>query len=111
MMYYFVVILSVFLSSVAQMMLKKGALKQHDSFIKEYLNFWVIGGYSLLGLSLLMNIFAISRGIQVKEVGSMEALSYLFVPVLSCICFKEGFTVKKIGAILTILVGVFVFFK
>ena len=110
-MYYFIVILSVFLSSVAQMMLKKGATGQHESFIRDYLNIWVIGGYFLLGLSLLMNIFAISRGIQVKEVGSMEALSYLFVPVLSFLCFRERCSGKKLGSILLILLGILVFFR
>ena len=58
-----------------------------------------------------MNIFAISRGVQVKEVGTMEALSYLFVPVLSRFFFREKFSWKKIGSILVILVGVFIFFR
>ena len=109
--YYLIVISSVFLASISQMLLKKGASSHHDSFLQEYLNVWVIGGYCLLGISLLMNIFAISRGIQVKEVGTMEALSYLFVPVLSWLFFMDKFSWKKIASILMILAGVFIFFR
>lgn len=109
--YYLLVVFSIFLASISQMLLKKGASTRYDSFLQEYLNVWVICGYCLLGISLLMNIFAISQGIQVKEVGTMEALSYLFVPVLSRLFFKEKFSWKKIGSILMILAGVFIFFR
>ena len=109
-MYYIIVILSVLIASFAQMLLKKGAALPHESFIGEYLNHWVIGGYVLLGLSLVANIFAMSRGVQVKEVSILESLSYLFVPALSYICFKERISWRKIGSILVIIVGICFFF-
>jgi drug/metabolite transporter (DMT)-like permease len=109
-MFYLVVILSVFTASVAQMLLKKGASQPHGSFLKEYLNPWVIGGYALLGLSLVVNVWALSKGIQVKEVSILESLSYLFVPVLSYLCFKERLNWKKAASIAIILVGILIFF-
>ena len=109
-MYYVIVIVSVFVASVAQMLLKKGALVKHTSFIFEYINPWVIGGYALMGLSLLANIFAMSKGVQVKEVSSIEALSYLFVPLMAMLCFHEKITLRKIVSILIILIGIFIFF-
>ena len=110
-MFYLVVILSVFAASVAQMLLKKGATIQWSSHIREYLNPWVLGGYALMGLSLLVNIFAMSHGIQVKEVSSIESLSYLFVPLLSLACFKEKITLRKALSIAIILIGIFIFFR
>ncbi len=109
-MYYIVVILSVLTASFAQMLLKKGASQTHDSFIGEYLNRWVIGGYALLGLSLVANIFAMSHGIQVKEVSIIESFSYLFVPLLSLLFFKERIGWRKLGAIAVIMAGITVFF-
>ncbi|MBR4775338.1 MAG: hypothetical protein IK008_04495 [Bacteroidales bacterium] len=109
-MMYLLVILSVFLASGAQMLLKKGASQPHGSFLKEYLNPWVIGGYAILGLTLVLNIYAMSRGIQVKEVGIIESLSYLFVPVLSFLFFKEGFSRRKILSIAIIITGIVIFF-
>ena len=108
--YYLIIVFSVFIASVAQMLLKKGASIKYASFIEDYLNCWVLGGYSLLGISLLLNIYSMSRGVEVHEVSSIESLSYLFVPILSRFCFKETLSFRKIGSILIILIGICVFF-
>ena len=109
-MYYILVILAVFSAAGAQMLLKKGASIAYPSFIRQYLNPWVIGGYAIMGASLLLNVFCLAHGILVKEVGGIESLSYLFVPLLSWLIFKERITKRKAGAIVVIIVGVVVFF-
>jgi drug/metabolite transporter (DMT)-like permease len=108
--YYIFVILAVLAASGAQMLLKKGASISYPSFIKQYLNPWVIGGYAIMGASLLLNVFCLAHGIMVKEIGGIESLSYLFVPLLSWLFFKERITWRKVGAIAVIMVGVVVFF-
>lgn len=110
MIYKLIVILSVFTAACAQMLLKKGATIQYPSVVKQYLNPWVIGGYGIMGLVMLVNIFAMSKGVQLKEVGIIESLSYLFVPCLSWMIFKERLTWLKILAIAIIMCGVIVFF-
>lgn len=109
-MYKLVVIICVLIAACAQMLLKKGATLQHTSLIREYLNPWVIVGYLLMGFSLLGNIFAMSNGVMVKEVSIIESISYLFVPLLSCVLFNEKLTIRKILSIAMILLGVVVFF-
>lgn len=109
-MYYLIAILSVLAASGAQMLLKKGALIKYKSFAGEYLNPWVISGYLILGLSLIVNIYAMSLGLKVKELSIIEGLSYLFVPLLGYLCFKERVSKKKFGAIAIILAGVALFF-
>ena len=109
-MYKLLVIVSVLAAAGAQMLLKQGAKKQYASFWRQYLNPWVIGGYSIMGASLLLNIFCLSHGVQVKEVSTIESLSYLFVPLLSWLFFKEKITWRKAGAILIVMVGVAAFF-
>ena len=110
MMYYLLVILSVLSAAGAQMLLKQGARKNYASYWRQYLNLWVIGGYGIMGASLLLNIFCLSHGVQVKEVSIIESSSYLFVPVLSWLIFKESITWSKAGAIAVIMAGVVVFF-
>lgn len=109
-MYKLLVIFSVLAAAGAQMLLKQSAKQQYQSFIRQYLNPWVIGGYGIMGMSMLLNIFCMSQGVQVKEVSIIEALSYLFVPCLSWMFFKERITWRKAGAIVVIMVGVAVFF-
>lgn len=110
-MYYILVVFSVLAAAWAQMLLKQGAKKEYPSFWRQYLNPWVIGGYGIMGASLLLNIFCLSQGIQVKEVSIIESLSYLFVPLLSWLFFKEKITLRKAGAIVVIIAGVMFFFK
>ena len=109
-MYKLLVIVAVLASSGAQMLLKQGSREQYPTFIRQYLNPWVIGGCVIMGAALMCNVFCQSHGVQVKEVSTIESLSYLFVPCLSMFFFKEVITWRKACAIALIIVGVLVFF-
>ena len=111
MMYYILVILSVFAAACAQMLLKRGAQQNHAVFWRQYLNPWVIGGYAIMVCSLVLNIFCMSRGVEVKELSAIESLSYLFVPCLAFLIFKEKITRRKAIAIAVIICGVLLFFS
>lgn len=110
MIYYILVIGSVFAAACAQMLLKQGARKEYASWWRQYINPWVIGGYGIMACSLVLNIWCMSKGIQVKEVSVIESMSYLFVPVLAFMLFKEKLTACKIVAIGVIIVGIIIFF-
>ena len=58
--------------------------------------------------SLVLNIFCMSRGVQVKEISTIESLSYLFVPCLAFVLFKENITWRKVGAIVVIIIGIII---
>ena len=109
-MYYILVISSVFLAACAQMLLKQGARQQYAQWWRQYANGWVISGYAIMFGTMIMNIYAMSKGVQVKELSIIESMSYLFVPVLSFVIFKEKLTWRKISAIAIIIIGVIVFF-
>ena len=108
-MYYILVILSVFFAACAQMLLKQGARLQYDTWWQQYINAWVIGGYAIMFSTMMMNIFAMSRGVEVKEVSIIESMSFLFVPMLSILMFKERLTWQRFGAICMILIGIVIF--
>ena len=109
-MFYILVILSVFAAACAQMLLKQGARRNYAGFWHQYLNPWVIGGYTIMACSLILNVFCMSRGVQVKEVSIIESLSYLFVPVLAFLLFLEKITRRKLAAIAIIITGIIIFF-
>ena len=109
-MFYILVILSVFAAACAQMLLKQGARKNYVGFLRQYLNPWVIGGYGIMACSLVLNIFCMSRGVQVKEVSVIESLSYLFVPCLAFVLLGERITWRKGVAIAIVISGVIIFF-
>lgn len=108
--YLLCMLISVSIASVSQILLKKSALQKYDSVIKEYLNPWVIGGYGMLFLSMLMSVYAYS-GVDFKNGPVIEALGNVFVPVLSWFVFGEKLSVRKMAGILCIMLGIMVFYS
>jgi len=107
--YWVVLFLAVVISSASQMLLKKGASRQYDSVIREYLNAWVILGYGMMVLSTLCVIYAY-KGVEYKNGAIIESLGFLLVMVLSRVFFSEKITVKKILGNVIILAGILVFY-
>lgn len=100
----------VFMAACAQMLLKQGARQGYSSFLRQYLNGWVIGGYTLMFASMVVNIWCMHHGLQLKELSIIESTSYFFVPALSWLIFRESITARKAFAIGIIIIGVIVFF-
>lgn len=98
----------VLVSSLAQVMLKKEALKPHDSFIHEYLNPLVIGGYVLMLASTLLLVISF-RGIPLSMAPVLEATSYVYVTVFGVFIFKERVSKRKLCALAVIMAGIFVY--
>ena len=107
--YYVLGLLSVTIASFSQILLKKGAMKQYDSFIKEYLNIFVISGYVMMFGSVFLTMI-VYRGMDFMNVPVLEAVGYVLVPVLSYLFFKEKLTKKKILGILIILAGIVIYY-
>ena len=107
--YYILGLLSVTIASFSQILLKKGAMKQYDSFIKEYLNVFVISGYVMMFGSVFLTMI-VYRGMDFMNVPVLEAVGYVLVPVLSYLFFKEKLTMKKILGIIFILAGIVVYY-
>jgi small multidrug resistance pump len=100
-------LLSVFIASCAQIILKNSADGEHRNFVSEYLNIKVILGYALMGISTLGAIIAY-RGIDLKNGPILESFGYVFVFILSWIFLKEQPNVNKIIGFTLIIFGVIV---
>lgn len=105
---FFLYLLSVVIASCSQILLKKSAMKQYTSFIREYLNPYVIIGYGMLFGSMILTILAY-KGIEFKNGPIMESLGYVLVIIMSRFIFKEKITRSKVLGTLLILIGVTVF--
>ena len=101
-------ILSVFVASVSQTLLKWESGREHTSLVKEYLNVGVIGGYGLLALSMLMTMFAYKK-LPLSMTPAFESFSYIFVTIFGVTVFHERVTKKKLLALGIIIAGILVF--
>lgn len=102
-------IFSVLIASISQILLKKSSEKEYSSFIKEYLNPYVIIGYGMMVLSTILTIFAF-KGLDYKNGPIIESIGYIFVMLLSWKFLKEKITKKKIIGNALILLGILVFY-
>ena len=100
---------AVLVSAASQMFLKKAAQKKYDSFIKEYLNVWVIIGYALMLVSTLCVIYAY-KGVDYKNGPIIESLGYSLIMILGRVFYNEKITKNKLIGNALILLGVIVFY-
>ena len=110
MMEYLFVVLGILASSMSQMLLKASSKKEHQSRVSEILNPLVLTSYGVFFCVLLINIWVMSRGLLLKELAILEALGYIFVPMLSWFFFKEAITRATLLAITFIVLGLIMFY-
>lgn len=106
--HYLFLIASVICASVSQILLKKGAMQEYPSFLREYVNPWVIGGYGLLFGSVFLTIMGL-RGLSYFNAPVVESLGYVLVPILSAVFFHEKMTLRKSVGIGCIVAGMVIF--
>ena len=103
-----ILMVSVLVSSVSQVLLKKSALKTYDSPIKEYLNPLVIFAYTLFVGTTLLSVLAY-RGIPLSLGPVLESTGYLYVTLFGVVIFKEKMTPRKLLALGLILAGIAIY--
>lgn len=108
--WYLLVIVGIFASACSQLLLKTSANKNHSSFSSSILNFRVVLAYTIFLGSLIINIMAMNKGIGLKDIPILESLGYIFVPTMSLLVLKEKMDRKTCLSILTILLGVIIFY-
>ena len=100
-------VFSVFIASLSQTLLKWESGKEHKSFVREYLNVGVIGGYGLLALSMLLTMFAYKK-LPLSMTPAFESCSYIFVTIFGAAVFHEKISKKKLAARCLIVAGILV---
>lgn len=107
---YVAIVLGVLACSLSQLLLKSSAKKVHRSKVYEIINPFVIASYSVFVAALVANIWAMSCGVQLKEVAMIESLGYVFVPLFAYLFLKETISKRTMCAILLIILGIIVFY-
>ncbi|MBI6873598.1 EamA family transporter [Clostridium aciditolerans] len=98
-------LVSVFLASVSQIVLKKSAGIKYKRKIDEYINKNVIIAYLIFFTCTLCTLFALKK-IPLSLAPILESTGYIYVAILSLIILKERITKKKFIGLLLIIVGV-----
>lgn len=106
--YLLLYLLSTFLASVSQVLLKKAAMREHSSLLAEYTDWRVLLGYGLFVGCTLLTMLAY-KGVPLNVGPVLEATGYLYVTVFGIVIFHEKMNPKKIGALVLIIVGILIY--
>ena len=103
-----IMLAGVFISSVAQVLLKKEAEKPHESVIKEYLNPRVIIAYIVFFGATFLSIYAY-KVVPLSMGAILEATGYIWVTIFGITIFKEKIGGLKIFALVLIISGIVIY--
>lgn len=101
-------LLGVFLSAISQVMLKKAALRQYSSKLREYLNPLVIVAYTIFVGTTFLSIYAY-KGIPLSMGPVLEATSYIYVTIFGVTIFKEKLNKRKLVGLVLIMAGIIIY--
>jgi drug/metabolite transporter (DMT)-like permease len=77
------------------------------SFLNIIKSIWVYVGFVLYCFSLILNVYLL-RDLQYSIAFPMTASTYVWTVFISALVFKEKITVKKIVAVILIILGTFI---
>lgn len=106
--YMLVLFVATFFSALSQLLLKKSALREHKSWIFEYINWRVILAYCIAFAVLFANTYAYTQ-VDMKYGPVIDTFTYVFVMVLSFLVLKEHITKGQLIGNLIIITGVVVY--
>ncbi|WP_410982205.1 EamA family transporter [Bacillus cereus] len=106
--YMLLFIFGIILANYSQILLKKATLQEYDSKLREYVNPYVIIGYSLFVINAGLNVIAL-KGLSLKQASALESLSYLIILVFGWYFLGEKITKRKVIGNIIIVIGVVVF--
>ena len=101
-------LLSVFISSVSQILLKKAANRTYENTLREYLNPLVIGADAMFFGSVILTMLAL-RYVPLSMSPILESTGYIFVSVMGYFFLKERFSRRKLLGFALILGGIAIF--
>lgn len=106
--YLIIYLLSIFLSSISQVLLKKAALKEHKNFISEYTDLRVIGGYFLFIMCTFLTMIAY-KGVPLNFGPVIEATGYIYITFFGVVIFKEKLNFRKMISLFLVVIGIIIF--
>ena len=101
-------LLGVFVSAISQVLLKKSAMREHESALREYLNPLVIFAYALFVGATLLSVLSY-RGIPLSMGPILDATGYLWVTLFGVSVFHERMNGKRLVALALIILGIVVY--
>lgn len=104
--YYIILALTVVMTSVSQVLMKKGAME--SGFLRLYFNVYTLSGYFLLFCVTLLNLFVL-RGVALKMMVVFLPFNYILVLAAAMIVFGEKISYRQYIGSGIVIAGVIIY--
>ena len=105
----FIMILAAMVAAFSQILLKKSTMLKHGGVVQEYFNWYVIIAYTLFFLTVFMNIYAFSLGLEYRFGSVLNATAYLFTMLFSIILLHDKLNWRCVCGNLLIFLGIVIY--
>lgn len=106
---YAIALINIPIGGLAQVLLKKSAIQEHSSILKQYINVKVISAYAMFFATTIMSPIAL-RILPLKITPIFDAIGYIIVPLMGYIFFKDHITKKYLVGVIFIFFGIIIFY-
>lgn len=106
--YIYIFLMGIFISSISQILLKKSAIAEHKNKVNEYLNLRVVFAYTIFVLATLLSTIAY-KVVPLSLGPVLECTGYIYISILSYIFLNEKMSLKQITGTIIIIIGVLIF--
>ena len=103
-----IMIFGVLIAALSQILLKKAAMKQYDTWLKQYLNAPVITAYAIFVVSTFCSVIALKE-LPLSLMPAWNASSYFFVTLFAYLFMKEKPNKKKLIGLGVLFLGIVIF--
>ncbi len=106
--YYGVMFFGVFIAGIAQILLKKAAGHEHKSWLGQYLNRYVVSGYTIMVLSTVCTLVAMKQ-VPLSTTPVWNSFGIIWATLWGVTIFNEKMSRRKIWGIALIILGIILF--
>ena len=106
--YMLILLVSVFIASLSQVMLKKSSQADYKNPVNEYLNPLVIGAYILFVGTTFLSVLAY-RKLPLSMGAVLETTSYIYVTFFGVKIFGERINRRKVEGLFLIVAGILLY--
>ena len=99
------IVLSSFISSLSQVMLKKAAGKEYTSVLKQYTDPLVVTAYVIFFGCTLISLYAL-KVVPLSLSPLLESTGYIFIAVMSRLFFREKITRRRLAGMALVICGI-----
>lgn len=103
-----IMMLSVFLASIAQIPLKKSAIRSENIDARYFVNVNTATGYAMMFIASLLSFWSI-RKLGIQTAAMIETTGYVYVIIIGRFVFKERFTIRSLLACAFIIGGIIIY--